>query len=183
MGITAAVVATVATVASTVVQMQAAKKAQRLQEEANRQRKEASDISLAQSENVERARRRQRIREERVRRAQIIQGASNAGVGESSGQIGSISVLGTNTGTAIAQSFAGRRARSGIAAANQRAVDLDTSAQNAITRGALFASAIGAFSTAVGGVAKSGLFSSPSTPAVVNYNGRGDYPGTIPGTG
>lgn len=60
---------------------------------------EAQDIATAQQKSVDLANKRQQLREERIRRAQIEQASVNQGVGGSSGEAGAISALGTQTGT------------------------------------------------------------------------------------
>lgn len=93
--------------------------AQRRQAEAQA---EANNISTAQAQNQQAAERRRAAREERIRRAQIVQGSENAGVGGSSGALGAQGVVGTNLGDVIAQSRAGSAAATGIAEQQQKSI-------------------------------------------------------------
>ena len=70
--------------------------------QAGKKQQEAQDISTAQQKSVDLANRRQQIREERIRRAQIEQAAANQGAGGSSGEAGAISALGSQMGANIA---------------------------------------------------------------------------------
>ena len=93
--------------ASTVYNVQQQKKAGAAQEE-------AQDISTAQQKSVDLANRRQQIREERIRRAQIEQAAANQGAGGSSGEAGAISAIGSQVGSNIASISQGQKAAEGI---------------------------------------------------------------------
>lgn len=91
----------VASLVSSNVSSQQAKGARNEQKKAVRAQQEAQQ----KQENMQRARdaqaRRQKVREERVRRAQIMQRSANMGVGASSGMMGSIGSLGTQTGASL----------------------------------------------------------------------------------
>ena len=67
--------------------------------------------------------RRKAAREERVRRSRIIAASANEGTAGSSGEVGAISALGTNFGSAVSEQTSQVRAAEGISAANQRAAD------------------------------------------------------------
>lgn len=88
--ITAIVVSATATGASIHAQRQGAKKQERLAKEANA-------VSRAQQQAQDITARRKAAKEERIRRAQISQAATNVGVSGSSGAAGAISAVATNT--------------------------------------------------------------------------------------
>lgn len=75
---------------------------------------EAQDIATAQQKSVDLANKRQQLREERIRRAQIEQASVNQGVGGSSGEAGAISALGVQTGTNIGAINQGQMAAQSI---------------------------------------------------------------------
>lgn len=107
--------------------------------------KEASDVSAAQQRQQEAEARRKQIREQRIRAAQIEQGATNQGVSGSSGELGSLSALSTNSASNLAYLSGQQRAAAGITAANQRSLNAQSDAQNA--------AAIGGISSTVTGLA------------------------------
>tara|TARA_Y100001973_G_scaffold106665_1_gene186296 strand:+ start:17081 stop:17608 length:528 start_codon:yes stop_codon:yes gene_type:complete len=92
-------------------------------------REEAGKISGAQQQIQQRRGTRQAIREERIRRARIMQAAESTGVGGSSGQFGSTAALSTLTGTNVANQRGQAAAARGIGAANQRAADAQSTGQ------------------------------------------------------
>lgn len=67
--------------------------------------REARDIQSAQQQTAGAESRRQRIREERIRRASIIAGSENQGTGGSSGQVGAVGALSTNLAGMIGSSI------------------------------------------------------------------------------
>lgn len=85
--------------------------------------KEASNISAASERNREADARRQQIREQRIRVAQVEQSAQNTGVTSSSGEIGSLSALSTNAGANLASMSGQGMANQGIAQQNQAALN------------------------------------------------------------
>lgn len=91
--------------------------------------KEANAIGAAQTKVDSLESRRQRIREERIRKAQILAASENTGTSGSSGQIGAIGALSTNIGGLIAQSSGQSKTNAGINKNNQKAADYDTQAQ------------------------------------------------------
>lgn len=126
-------------------------------------RKEGADITAARGQIDDRFARRQKTREERVRRAQIVASAEGAGVTGSSGAIGAISVLGTNTGGAIAGSLGAAKARQGVGQANQAAANATASQQQSASQANLFAAGIGAFQTGLDLTKDFDIFSSSPT--------------------
>lgn len=65
------------------------------QKEANRANKKAQAVSLAEQQAQVAAQRKAQVRQERMRKAEILSSAVNAGVGMSSGQIDSTSDIGS----------------------------------------------------------------------------------------
>lgn len=91
------IVAAAGAVASYSAQQDAKQAAQRSAEE---QRKAQAE-QKAQAAQKSAMERRQQIREERVKRARVLQSAQNTGVSGSSGEIGAIGALSTNLGNNI----------------------------------------------------------------------------------
>ena len=91
------------------------------QRKAGKAQQEGQDIATAQQKSIDLANRRQQLREERIRRAQIEQAAANQGAGGSSGEAGAISALGSQVGSNIASISQGQLAASGISNAMSRA--------------------------------------------------------------
>lgn len=92
MGATVAVVTTVVGAAA----------AQQQQRKAAGAEKKAAKIQRGQQAQEEAQQTRQQIRQERIRRAQILASAENTGVGGSSSASGSVGALQANTGSNIA---------------------------------------------------------------------------------
>lgn len=91
--------------------------------EAPNAQREANAIQGAQTKTNSLEERRQRVREERVRRAQIIAASEAQGTSGSSGEAGATSSLNTNFGNMISQSSGNSLANTGINAQNQRSAD------------------------------------------------------------
>lgn len=96
--------ATAITIGLLAVGAQQTYKANEAQKDAAKAQRRANDIAQAEGEVQDINARRQRARQERVRRAQIQQAASNTGVGGSSGESGALSSLSTSTSAANASS-------------------------------------------------------------------------------
>lgn len=88
-------------------------------------RKKAQKVSQAEQEARASESRRQQIREERVKRATILQSSENTGVTSSSGQLGSISALGSQVGGNISSLSRQTDSAAAIGQYNQSAVDSD----------------------------------------------------------
>lgn len=86
--------------------------------------------------------RRQLVREERVRRARMIQGAANTGVAGSSAVGGGISSLGSNFGSVLAQQQTTTKANVGINKQNQIAADFEQRARETLMWSEVFSSGI-----------------------------------------
>lgn len=93
--------------------------------------KEANAIEGAQNQVTSLNSRRQRVREERIRRSQIIAASENQGTTGSSGQIGAVSSLNTNLAGLIGTSLGESRSNAGINKNMQAAADF-TSMANTI---------------------------------------------------
>lgn len=93
---------------------------------AARAQRKARDTSAAQDKVNSMESVRQRIREERVRRAQILASSENTGSGGSSGAIGSVGALNTNLGGLISSAAGQSKANQSINAFNQQAADHTT---------------------------------------------------------
>lgn len=113
-------------------------------------RKEATEVQTAQQRIQDRESRRQAIREERIRKAQILQQSETGGVTDSSGALGATGALGTNLGRAVGFQRSQERAAIGIGQANQRAIGADLKGQLAGARGALFQNVITGFGSLFG---------------------------------
>lgn len=95
------------------------------------QEREATNIQAAQQQTAGAESRRQRIREERIRRAQIIAASENQGTSSSSGQIGAVGALSTNLAGLIGSSMGESRANRAVSSRLQNAADF-TSQSNTI---------------------------------------------------
>jgi len=93
--------------------------------------KEARAIEGAQTQVQSQQNRRQRIREARVRRAQMLAASENQGTSQSSGEIGAIGAINTNLAGMIGTSLGEGKAAFGINTNMQKAADF-TSEANAI---------------------------------------------------
>ena len=119
--------------------------AQDQQRKAAGERKKAGRIGRAQQAAVEARTTRQQIREERVKRAQILAAAENTGVAGASSEAGSLSAMRTSVGSNIAF----RNEQTAYADAQskklQNAADLDRKASNTLAFTKIASSAVSAF--------------------------------------
>lgn len=88
-------------------------------------RKKAGKIQQAENQASSNESRRQQIREERVRRASILQSSQNTGVSASSGQLGSISALGSQVGGNVSNISRQETSAGAITNLNQSAANAD----------------------------------------------------------
>lgn len=127
-------------------------------------RKSQSEVKALNAQKAA-GERRQQVREERVRRAKVEQGASNTGVSESSGEAGAISGLATQLGANIGTNLGQLQGANAISGFNQAAADFNTSAQNSMSDAAgaqnLFALSGSIFNAAGGVGAIKTIFNSP----------------------
>lgn len=120
MAVGAAIAAIVVTAAASYEQSRQAKAA------AN-ERKDASRTAQAEQAAQQNQNRRAQVREERVRRATIVQNSQNTGVSQSSGELGATSALGSLIGGNLAGMQRQQNSSAAIGASNQRAADADLS--------------------------------------------------------
>ena len=99
------------------------------QRKAGMAQQEGQDIATAQQKSVDLANKRQQLREERIRRAQIEQASANQGVGGSSGEAGAVSALGAQVGANVASINQGQMAAEGISGAMSKAAGATQRAQ------------------------------------------------------
>lgn len=99
-----------------IMQADAAKQAANAQKEAN-------NIQGAQQQAVSAESRRQKVREERIRRAQIIAVSENTGTSGSSGQVGAVGALSTNLAGLIGNSLGESKANAAVNKYGQVAAD------------------------------------------------------------
>jgi len=107
--------------------------------------RETQNIQLGQSAVASKENRRQLMREERIRRARIMQGSENAGGAGSSGEAGAMGAITTNVGGQIAASSGESRANAGINQWQQKALDFDNKARQALAWGEVFQGGITTF--------------------------------------
>lgn len=107
--------------------------------------KESQNITLGQSQVTARENRRQLMREERIRRARILQSSSNSGASGSSGEAGALGAITTNVDSQVAASRGESAANTGINFQNQRATDFDNKARQALAWGEVFQGGINSF--------------------------------------
>lgn len=126
--------------------------------EAAKERKQANKVAQAEQSAVKNDNRRQQIREERVRRASIIQASQNTGVSESSGQLGATSALGSLISGNLASSSRQANSSNAIGGHLQKATNYDA---KAATWGQ-----IGSFSSSIFGMAAGAAASGNDSPNI-----------------
>lgn len=157
-----AVIGVAGAVQSSEAQSQAnrqAKKSQKAQEQAGYEQKALQAQQAAQEKRAQ-------IREERVKRAKVLQASENTGVAGSSGEAGAIGSLSTNLASNLGFNKGQIDGAGRISALNQQASDFMSASQNKINEantwgavqglGTSIFSAAGGFNT---------LFPSSTTPA------------------
>lgn len=128
--VTVAIAGAVIAGVGTYQQMEAAKDAKSDREQAaNAQRQAQSEQRASQAAQAAAAR-RQQIREERVKRARIMQSSTNTGVSASSGELGAVGGLNTQLGSNLGYQQGQINAAGRISAFNQTAADFLSSAEN-----------------------------------------------------
>lgn len=136
------VLSAVAGVVGGMAQAKATKKAAAAQKESN-------EIQTAQQKVTSQESKRSKIREQRVRRAQILQASENVGVQDSSGQVGAIGALDTNLSGRFGQSVGQSKTNEGINKQNQIAADARAKAASIGAFTGAVQSGLGAFSRLV----------------------------------
>ena len=148
-----AAVTTIIAAGALAVAAGSAYQAQKQSKEAASERKKASNISRAEGESQSAENRRQQIREERVRRATIMQSSENTGVTASSGELGSLSVLGSQVGGNIANISRQDFSAGAITNLNQSAANADYKANQAAQIGQFAGTVFGMTApSAIGGL-------------------------------
>lgn len=119
MGLEVATIAMIAggiAAAGTAVSIYGANKSRQAQEH-------AADVQRAQNASDAAIERRRQIREERIKRAQIIQAGENTGTADSSGMAGALGSLSTNLSTNIGSNLGSIRNANQISIFEQKAAD------------------------------------------------------------
>ena len=117
---------------STMQQADAQDEARRNQEAANEEQRKAREEQKAAQAAQSAAERRTQIREERVKRARLLQSSVNTGVSGSSGEAGATGGLSTQRGANIGFNLGQKQAAANISAAGQNAADFLSSANSNI---------------------------------------------------
>ena len=94
------------------------------------QEKEARNVQTAQQKTAGIESRRQRIREERIRRAQILAVSENQGTASSSGAVGAVGALSTNLAGLVGSSLGESKANEAVSSRLQSAADFTSQANS-----------------------------------------------------
>ncbi len=142
-----------------------------MEEEQRKARQEEKAQNAAQAANE----RRQQIREERVRRAKVIQQSQNTGVSDSSGELGSTSGLSTQLGANLGNNTGRLNSANNISGFAQNAADFNSQAENSLYKANMWGQ-IGSVSmsifSAAGGFGAMGGAGTQSPAPVSNANIR-----------
>ena len=109
--------------------------------------KETNRIIQAATKNNSLEQRRQKIREERLRRAQLLQAGENTNGGGSSGESGAISSLSANLAGQVAGSRSEGRANTGVNKYQQKSLDYQIQSRSIMANAAADAAEADAFSS------------------------------------
>lgn len=120
---------------STAVSVASSVEASRKQKQAAKDQKEAEMIARNEQRAQDAIQRRAQIREERVRRAQILQQAQNMGASGSSGESGGISSLSATIGSNLSSIRRGARTADSLSYFQQSAQDNIDSANKSLAIG------------------------------------------------
>lgn len=154
-----AVVGTIAGASAQEKQQQAASKAADAQRGAQSEQK-----AVAASQQA--ADRRAQIREERVRRARILQGAENSGTAGSSGEAGAVGSISTQFFGNMGTSLGGQRVAANISNFQQTAADFNFQGQQAGQQAAVFNQGLNAAASIFNATyTPTGTTQSPQAPA------------------
>lgn len=104
---------------------------------AAKDQEEAAETARAEEMARQNETRRQQVREERIRRATILQQSANTGVAASSGEIGAVSALGTQTAVNQASLSRQQGTAEGITELNQSAAQHELKGQEAAAIGSI----------------------------------------------
>lgn len=158
-----AVSTTTALIASAVVAAGSAYSQHRQGQKAADAQKEASRIGSNQAQIEQQAQRRQAVREERIRRAQILQASETSGTAGGSGETGSVGALGSLTASNLASSHSADRTSARLTSLGNRVASAN---QRANTAGAVGSVAGTVFSNLGGTTALMDSFGGPGGPSV-----------------
>lgn len=158
-----AAVSTVVAAAAVAVAAGSAYAAHQQQAAAADDQKDAAKVASNESKAQAAAQRRQQIREERVKRASIIQSAQNSGVSASSGSLGAQSVLDTQSGITMSNISRSTASSDAIGDFQQSAADHLQSANNYQQIGSVASSIFGVAAPYAG----NSLFGTKTKPADV----------------
>lgn len=137
-----AAVSTFVAVAAVAVSGATAYEANRQAKKAAEKQEEAGKVASAEQAAQQTAQTRAQIREERVRRAQILQSSENTGVTASSGAIGSTGALQTTVGANLASASRQANAANAITGLQQDAADALFKEQQVQAAGGFISSAL-----------------------------------------
>lgn len=126
---TLAIIGLGVTAAGMVMQNNAQNRAQRQSEQAANEQRQGRAVSAAQAAQQAGAERRQQIREERIKRAQIENSAELTGTSGSSAEIGATGGMATTLGSNLGTNTGARQAGQMITGFSQRAADFNSAAQ------------------------------------------------------
>lgn len=107
---------------------------------AEREQEKAQAEASAQRASEAAAERRQQIREQRIKRGQILQAAENTGTEGGSGEAGALGSISTQLGTNLGTNQAGYQRGQRISMFNQNAANFMGDARSAASRGQMFSS-------------------------------------------
>lgn len=139
-----AAASTIIAAAAVAVAAGSAYSAHQQQADAADDQKEAARVSQNEQAAAAEQARRQQIRKERVQRASIIQASQNTGVSQSSGELGSLSVLGTSQGISSSNIDRSQASAAAIGELNQSAANNMRAAQTTQQIGSVAGSIFGA---------------------------------------
>lgn len=114
------------------------RQSKRAQARAEEEQEAIRNEQLAANAGQRDAERRQQIREERIRRAQILQSASNTGTSGSAGEAGALGSLATQQATNIGMNQGAYMRGQRISAHSQAAADFMGDARTSAARGQMF---------------------------------------------
>lgn len=135
-----------------VMSYQQQRKANAANREAADQARKAQEEQRAQQYAARDREMRQQAKEERIRRARIMQSAENTGTDVSSGVSGALGALSSNLSSNIGSNLGSFRAGQNIGMYNQAAADAQTRAGNYMSRSSMWGQ-IGSFGTSMFGAA------------------------------
>lgn len=160
-----AAITTVLAIAALVVAAGSAYVSYKQNQKSARFQRQAAATSQAEQRAQQQAQTRQQVRQERVRRAQIIQGAMNTGVTGSSGSLGAQSSLGSMIENNLANLGRGGNSSNAISGFNQQAADASGRANTWTQIGGIASSASGMFASTPSAQADfNKMFGGTSTP-------------------